>query len=315
MIFLFLTKKGQFLFILYFQQKKMSKLFRQIYIVTKGLKDNCNIEYNYMMTSQPTTLNDFLAQRNNKNDGGKTSTHTCIGNKDLNIFGASYNIPDEELALFWKLYYHYIFVEKKKEYLTEKQMEYCMVVDLDFRYENTINTRQHRKEHAMYIVGCYLEELKKMYDFQEGDTFPVFVMEKPNVNLTNGTITKDGIHIIFGLQVPFTIQCEIRNAMLKPKSTFSLIMKELPLSNTLEGVLDKGISQGHINWQLYGSRKPGYEAYELTHHYEINFNENNEFDINEQKVSDFNFKDNFHLLSIQNKNNLKVELKEQCINI
>jgi phage/plasmid-associated DNA primase len=264
------------------------------------------------MTSQ-STFYDFLDKHNNKNTGGKTFTHTRIPKPELNIYAGSYNIPDEKLALFHKSYYHHIFVEKKKEYLTEKQLEIGgpMVVDFDFRYANTVNTRQHSNNHVIDIVGCYLEELKNMYDFQEGDKFPVFVMEKPKVNLFDGTLTKDGIHMIFDLQVPHAIQCEIRNAMLKPGSTFSFIMEELPLINTLESVLDEGISKGTTNWQLYGSRKPGNDAYELTHHYEITFNEDNEFNINEQKVSDFNFKDNFHLLSVQNKNNLKVELKEQ----
>jgi hypothetical protein len=41
-------------------------------------------------------------------------------------------------------------------------------------------------------------------------------------------------------------------------------LHHLPLINSWEDVLDKGITEGTTNWQMYGSRKPGNEAYELT---------------------------------------------------
>ena len=40
---------------------------------------------------------------------------------------------------------------------------------------------------------------------------------------------------------------------------------ELPLTNDVNSVLDEGISLGSTNWQLYGSRKPGNEAYAVTY--------------------------------------------------
>lgn len=66
---------------------------------------------------------------------------------------------------------------------------------------------------------------------------------------------------------------------------------DLPLINTWESVLDEGISKGKTNWQLFGSRKPGNEAYEFTHHYLVTFDSSDSnFMMDERKVDDFNLK-------------------------
>jgi P4 family phage/plasmid primase-like protien len=75
---------------------------------------------------------------------------------------------------------------------------------------------------------------------------------------------------------------------------------DLPLINSWESVLDEGISKGTTNWQLFGSRKPGNEAYELTHHYIVNYDPTDgNFMMDERKVTDFNLKNNFAKLSVQ----------------
>ena len=35
------------------------------------------------------------------------------------------------------------------------------------------------------------------------------------------------------------------------------------MKNTWEEVIDEGVMKGHVNWQLYGSQKPGKECYKL----------------------------------------------------
>ena len=46
---------------------------------------------------------------------------------------------------------------------------------------------------------------------------------------------------------------------------------ELPIINSWDSVFDEGISKGTTNWQMYGSRKPGNQAYELTQYYIISY--------------------------------------------
>jgi hypothetical protein len=200
------------------------------------------------------------------NDG--EHTHTRIPDKSKKIIGGKYNIPFEKKEQFWKLYYDYVFVKKNKEYLTEKQQQKCMAIDLDFRYEYRINTRQHNDQMIEDIVLQYLEFIKKYISIQPDIHFPVYVFEKPNVNqLSDGSLTKDGIHIIIGLQIDYKIQMEIRKEMIK--IAHEIFEDKLPIINNLENVFDDGITKGSTNWQVIGSRKPNNEAYELTMKYDI----------------------------------------------
>ena len=158
------------------------------------------------LTSQYTDLNAFLSKHSIK-AGGDTSliTHTRIGDKTTNIYGGSYAIPKEELAIFYQLYHSKVFEKKQMEYLTEKQQKEKgpILVDLDFRYAHTVTKRQHTKEQIQDILCLgYLEKLKEILVFEGNTSFPIYVMEKANVNrLEDGSLTKDGIHIIIGIQM------------------------------------------------------------------------------------------------------------------
>ena len=268
---------------------------------------------NSMTTSQFKDLNEFLAKHIAKNETGVIITHTRIPDKDLSIYGGSYVIPREELKTFYSLYYDSIFVKKRKEYLTEKQLSpgLAMAVDFDFRYSYDVVARQHTKEHIQDMILLYLEELKEFFLFEENKSFNIFIFEKPNVNrLEDGSLTKDGIHMIIGCQVDFTMQMMIREKMLEKLPE----VWDLHLINNYESVLDSGISKGTTNWQLFGSRKPGNEAYELTQHFVINYDPaDGEFMMNELKVSDFDLKNNFEKLSVQCSSNPKFEINPKII--
>jgi len=266
-----------------------------------------------ILTSQFKDLNEFLAKHSAKNNVGKAITHTRIPNDELNIYGGSYVIPKEDIQEFYKLYYEHIFVNKKKEYLTEKQLEYggTMALDFDFRYSYDIETRQHTSEHIQDMILIYLEELKNCFIFEENKSFDIFIFEKPNVNrLTDKSLTKDGIHMFINIQIDFVMQQIIRNKILNKIHE----IWDLPLQNDWPSVLDEGISKGCINWQLYGSRKPGNDAYELTQHYVISYDKTDgEFMMNEQNIDDFNLKENFIKLSVQNDSNPKFELNPKIL--
>ena len=68
----------------------------------------------------------------------------------------------------------------------------------------------------------------------------------------------------------------IENLSLNDKNIFRnrLLAKigdlwnDLPITNTWSDVFDGGITKGHTNWQLYGSRKPNHEPYCLKYVYD-----------------------------------------------
>lgn len=266
-------------------------------------------------TSQFKDLQEFLAKHNAKNVAttngkGVNYTHTRMPDKDLQIFPGSYIIPREDLSAFYGLYYDYVFEKKRKEYLTEKQLESGgpMAVDFDFRYSHEVSDRKHTRSHVQDMIVSYLYELMEWYVFEESKPFPIYIFEKPNVNrLEDGSLTKDGIHMIIGLQVEHAVQLKIREKMMEELPEH---WADLPLINGWDSVLDEGISKGTTGWTLYGSRKPGCEAYELTQHYIIRFDpHDSNFSLDEVDVADFDLKRNFERLSIQYTGHPKLEIQ------
>jgi P4 family phage/plasmid primase-like protien len=268
--------------------------------------------------SQYRDLNEFLAKHSAKkpeNASNSTTTvsptHTRIGDKDLNIYGGSYIIPKEELPVFYKLYYPHVFTKKKPEYLTEKQQleqgTGPILVDFDFRYNHDIERRQHTALHIQDLINLiYLELLKEFFVFEKNKSFPVYVMEKPNVNrLSDGSMTKDGIHLLIGIQMDHVMQVMLREKVMEKIPE----IWELPLINTWDSVLDLGISKGTTNWQLLGSRKPNNEAYEVTQYYLITYdNLDNEFMMEEKTIAELDLPNNFHKVSAQYSGNAKFEI-------
>lgn len=261
-------------------------------------------------------LNEFLAKHSAKQEKLTSIpiTHTRIPDKDLNIYGGSYVIPKEDLTTFYALYYEHIFVKNRKEYLTEKQLEQNgpMLVDFDFRMSYDVDKRQYSKEHIQDMVLLYLEELKQYFVFEQNKPFDIFIFEKPNVNrLADGSLTKDGIHMLVGIQIDHIMQIMIRDKMLEKLEE---AWGDLPLINSWDAVLDEGISKGTTNWQLFGSRKPNNEAYELTQHFVITYDKNDgEFMMDELRVADFDLKKNFQKLSAQYDANVKFEINPKIL--
>ncbi len=264
-------------------------------------------------SSQYNDLSDFLSKHSvNKNSGTgdkKIITHTRIGNQELNVYGGSFSIEKEDLPIFRRLYYEHVFVKGRKEYLTEKQLQEGngpILVDLDFRYDYDVTKRLHTSEHIQDLVQLYLEELKEFFVFEENKSFPIFVMEKPNVNrVADKQITKDGIHMIIGIQMDSTLQMMLRDKILQQIGD----IWELPLTNNWEEVLDKGISAGTTNWQMYGSQKPGNEAYRLTYCLTAELDlEDNDWMTTAKQPKDVDLLQDLHLLSAQYDNNVKFEL-------
>lgn len=271
-----------------------------------NVADSNNIINNKMIKYRD--LYDFLSkhvhQKNPNSTNPKAVTNTRIGDPKLSIHGGSYHIPEEEYDLFLELYAEEVIVKKKKEYLTEMQLESgsAILVDLDFRYDYEIDEKLHTYEEIVELIGGYLEEIKRIFQLDNTVNFPVFVFEKPSVNriddkTKNKQITKDGIHMIIGLQADHVSQLMIREKML-PKA--AELWKNLPLKNSWEDVFDKGISTGKTPWQLYGSRKPGNDRYQLKHIFDVSW-DGKEFLYPEVPLSRFDVLKNFSKLSVRYK--------------
>jgi len=250
-------------------------------------------------SSQYLNINEYLTKHSAKAEGCGKMTHTRIGNKDLSVYGGSYHIAAEELSQFYQLYYDHVFVRKNKEYLTEKQLDTDgpILVDLDFRYNFDVNERQHSAEHVSDLIQVYLEELQEILQFTDNVSFPIFVMEKPSIKkVADKQLTKDGIHMIIGIKMDNVLQQMLRKRVLKSLAD----VWDLPFTNSWEEVLDEGISKGCVNWQMYGSRKPGMDAYKLTYYTQALWDaEECDFTTTSQKIDNFINVDNFQLLSAQ----------------
>ena len=262
--------------------------------------------------SQFKDLNEFLAKHSSKNEKKEVNvspTHTRIPDQTLNIYGGSYIIPREELKVFMNLYYQNVFVKKKLEYLTEKQLEKNgpILIDVDLRYSIDVESRQHSREHILDLINLlYLEELKEFLAFEPNRAFPIYVFEKPEVNrLADGSLTKDGVHIIIGIQMDHILQTMLRDRIVSKIGD----IWELPLINSWDAVFDEGISKGTTNWQMYGSRKPGNQAYELTQYWWVSYDSRDgEFMLEERKVVDFDLSKDLYKLSAQYDEHIKFDL-------
>lgn len=260
----------------------------------------------------PQTLESFLKKYkyNKEDDESGEITHTRIGDKKK-IFGGSYSIPSEELQKFYELYHKEIFEKGMMEYLTERQNPDSgpILVDFDFRYENSVKKRKHTENHIIDIIDLYTNKLRRILQFEEGQSFPIYVFEKPGVNVVdNENITKDGIHMIIGVNLSHTLQLLLRKYVLEE---IGEVWGELPIINSWESVLDEGISAGYTNWQMYGSRKPHNQCYQLKLYYEATYVPSEEdFEFKDIPVKTVNMLENMSKMSAQYKDHPHFPLTE-----
>jgi len=228
----------------------------------------------------------FLKKYTSKDKSGHT--HTKIGCEKLGIYGGSYFIPFEDTDNFYSIYKKTVLKEKKEAYFTEKQLEEGpILIDIDFRYDAIIEERMHNLNDIVNMVQSLfllLSEIKVAND----KLISCYIFEKPNVNMSSDEVTKDGIHIIMNVKMDLNEKIILRNKFLKK---ICEIFQHIPIINTWDQVIDEGVMKGSVNWQLYGSRKPGNEAYELK--YIFNGIYNNEWIIEQIKFDDEYIYNNF----------------------
>ena len=235
---------------------------------------------------------------------GKEHNYTKIGDTKLNVFGGSYSIPLSDLNEFYTLYKKHVFIDNKQSYSTEKQFEEGQIlIDVDFRYKPEIEERQHTKEHIIDFIQAILESINKI-KINNGKVISCYIFEKDNVNMQE-KYTKDGIHIMIDVQMDIVSKIILRTMLLKE---LSQLWSEINIINTWEDVLDEGVIKAHVNWQMYGSRKPGNEDYKLKYMFMCSFDET--WTIKEKKVKQEWIMENFEKLLARNTDLVIMPLNE-----
>ena len=91
----------------------------------------------------------------------KEHNYTKIASQKLNIFGGSFTIPSSDIDDFYRVYTKHVFEERKQAYLTEKQPdEGPILIDLDFRYDSSVEDRQHTKDHIVDFIQLHYFTIK-----------------------------------------------------------------------------------------------------------------------------------------------------------
>ena len=241
-------------------------------------------------------------------------SHTRIGNAQLKIFGGSYylDISNEKLMnKFYKFYNRKVLKKNFNEYLTEiqdKKNGGPILIDLDFKFENTLSERIFDDDIISDMCCIYIEELIKLFDFSNIKTFEIYVLLKDDiVEDDNNNCIKDGIHIHICLKTKHDNQEILRKYVIKKMN--EEVLGDIDYINDIEDIFDKSITSGNTGWCLLGSKKPGGEAYKVKYKYEITL-ENDDYEI-ERKPIEINSLKLLKKLSLHYKDNQTIELKQE----
>ena len=79
--------------------------------------------------------------------------------------------------------------------------------------------------------------------------------------------------------------------------------------DTFDEVFDEGVTKGFVNWQLFGSRKPGNKAYDLTYYFTMVYDkEDDTWELKENNVSKLNILEHLPIMCARNSNHKKFDL-------
>ena len=256
-------------------------------------------------------------------------THQRYANEQIKLKGGVFTIiGGEKINQFNSLYINEVIEGGKDAYLIERQLDDGtgpICVDIDLRFDADITERLYTDDFINELAEVYVSLLGEIFDFNEEIEFPIYIFQKPDVNvIDNDGITKDGIHIIIGLQADFKVQQFLRKRIIEHVKTedkiFDIFNNEESgqsyLRNSFEDVFDNAISSGSNGWTIYGSKKPLNQPYRITKVYNVRYSneDDGDFDssieINPVNINSFDVKKNFHKLSVRYTGNAKLDVKE-----
>jgi P4 family phage/plasmid primase-like protien len=226
-----------------------------------------------------TTLGAFLSSHFVRKNAGtaavgggtSSSTHTRIPNSGEGVPGGNYSIPDEDYETFMRLYHNHVILGENTEHLTEKQLtngKGPLVVDLDLHFPLEMTHRVFTDEDVQNLIYEYLAMLKDVvFNLSEDDEFYVFAMTKKKPNpVPEKNMTKDGIHLLFGIQMDQASQAVLRQKMIP---VLEDMWGDLGMINSWAEAYDLSVTSGAANWQLYGSCKPKHKTYRVNKVYKF----------------------------------------------
>ena len=248
------------------------------------------------------TIVEFLESVKITDKADKNITHTSMGEKSLDIYPAKYRIDSEKLETFYKLYTKWIFNYEEELNLTEAHNPdlCCVLIDLDFRWNTSDGEqRKYSSENIIFLLDKYMSYLNKYLKVND-DQKQAFILEKEKakVDPKKPEVMKDGIHIMLPFLVAkYDVLHLVREEIIKD-SEVEEYFKNLGFTNPIDDIVDKSVIQRN-NWFMYGSSKPGKEAYKLTQIIDLNSG----VDILPKKK--YKNLELVKLLSISNEDNLK----------
>ena len=285
-----------------------------------------------MVTS--SKLDSYLNNHRYVRGNSEVMTHQRYANESINLRGGVFTLLGEEkINHFNKMYVKEILENGKDAYLIERQLTDGtgpICVDIDLRFDVDVTERIYTSEFIDELIAVYVTLLGEIFNFSEDVEFPIYVFQKPNVNVIEDQgITKDGIHIIIGLQADFKVQQFLRKKIINHVKTEDQIFEVFDnpdetgqslLKNSFEDVFDNAISSGSNGWTVYGSKKPLNQPYRITNLYNIKYNSeegedfNSAIEINPVDIESFDVKKNFHKMSVRYTENVKIDVKESIRN-
>lgn len=211
--------------------------------------------------------------RKTDKDAKESVTNYRIASQDPDnrIYGGVFCVPELDYAGLLNRYCKEVLEPQNVEFLTEAQLvnNGPILVDFDFRFPYETTERKYTKDHLTVMIEAYIEELSRIFDFDESSAYKIYVLEKKNINrVADKNVTKDGIHLVIGISAERDMQILLRSRMV---NKLQEVCSDLQITNSWDSVLDKGISEGSTHWQMYGSTKPGCEPYHLTHIYTVGY--------------------------------------------
>lgn len=224
---------------------------------------------------QLNNLHTFLEKfRINKSESKQIkSTHISMGK-----YMGSFNIPDDKLNEFNKLYKRVIKTNIIPNILESHLEQGPIIIDIDLKY--TIKSDLHSRIYTTSDIKNILEIYNKVictFLYINPDDLNIYISEKstPKIILVNdvsgSTTYKDGLHIIYpdicvNNRVQFFFRELVVNRILEDN-----LLTHLNLDNTIDDVFDKAIIERN-NWLLYGSCKDSNpdNLYKLTKIYDYN---------------------------------------------
>ena len=253
-------------------------------------------------------LDHLLSKNLSKYKPDEPFTHTRIGNKDKggNIWAGCYTITDDLMPQFWNLYYKKVFEKGEYEYLTEAQYKENggpLLVDIDMKFDISVKDRTFGLNTISDIVELYSEGLAELFNFESQVTIPIYVFHKDKVVQDEAkNYTKDGLHLVIGINMKHIHQEILRDIIITKERDETKIFGEEGLNciNPLENIFDDCITSGKTNWQVWGSRKPGFDAYKLKSVWESTI-QGDEVEFEPIDMNTINIKNMLPIISARNK--------------